>query len=1165
MSSRKRHQRQLARGHSPNAYDAKVLHDNPVAYWTLEGGSAGLTDRTGNGHHARAVNAYTVTSFLNGLTAMAFDGVNQYAEVADEDDLSVTNTGIITIEAWMRPDVLVFPNRESTGYVHWMGKGTNGQFEYVSRMYSLVTTDNPPRPNRISGYSFNLSGGLGTGSYFQDSVIPGEWIHYVLVINTVDTSPAFTTGYTKVYKNGVKRDQDRLTDYNIVPGNGSAPFRIGTLDFRSFFQGAVARVAIYNHELSPLTILDHYRQFVAAVGGSATFVQNIGTAVSDSAGTHVGITVPAGGIAAGHFLVVSVVQDHLGSTPTVSDNRGNVYTVDRSATDVGLTTRATVLSAPVHGALQGGDVIYVSFATPVVNKVVSIDQFTGVAFVNALDRSNGRQGTSTTPSANIPVTAQADELLFGLVGVAGPLDDSYAEDRGAEWTTLQRAGTDSGGASNVTLSSAWKSVNATSTYAYSPTLSVARTWLDILLSYRAGAAVVVPPPQPSVAFVRSVGTIASSTSSVGVVLGVPAPGVPAGNTLVVSVLHDYTSGTPVVSDSRGNTYAVIDTASDAGDTMRATQFVASVHAALLPGDSVVLEFDAAITNKMMAVNEFTGVAFSGSVDQTNHLSGTSATPGESSPITTTNADDLLLEVVGVRGQLSQGYEEDAVGFWQALPRVGTTDLTLNTACRPVARVDTYRYRPQLEVVSDWLHINSALKAGAAVVVPPPAPTAAFVRHVGSKSVATALSHASVVVPAGGVPAGHTLLIAVVHEHTVAAPTMADARGNVYTCDQSSPNAGNTMRASIFSAPVNATLPEGDRVTVFFPVAVSSATISVSEFSGIVFSGALDQKNNISGNSTQPGVSTAITTTHADDLLFGFVAVNGAVSDAFESDEVGLWTDIPRTTVSSSMDLTANTAFRGVATTGSYRFRPTLGVARPWIDIIASYKAGAVVVTPPPIGSAQLVKAVGSASTKVNGTTLWVVVPAGGVAAGNTLLIRVVHDYTAGGGAVTDSRGNTYVRDRTAANAGNGMRASLFRSVVGTALQAGDVITLTTTAVAARVMSVDEFSNVLAPSVIDQQNGATNTGTAPNVAITTTNANDLIVGMCATQGPETDGFDDDPLWLSLARTGTTGGGSSSNKTVGGAYRSVASTALYRYQPTLGVSASWIQYVVAYRGV
>jgi len=43
--------------------------------------------------------------------------------------------------------LMSFPNSESTGYVHWMGKGETGQQEWTFRMFNETTTDIPTRPN----------------------------------------------------------------------------------------------------------------------------------------------------------------------------------------------------------------------------------------------------------------------------------------------------------------------------------------------------------------------------------------------------------------------------------------------------------------------------------------------------------------------------------------------------------------------------------------------------------------------------------------------------------------------------------------------------------------------------------------------------------------------------------------------------------------------------------------------------------------------------------------------------------------------------------------------------------------------------------------------------------------------------------------------------------
>jgi hypothetical protein len=44
-----------------------------------------------------------------------------------------------------------------------------------------------------------------------------------------------------------------------VPRRGSAPFRVGTRDLRSFFDGAVGKVAVYTKELPRKQVEEHNR------------------------------------------------------------------------------------------------------------------------------------------------------------------------------------------------------------------------------------------------------------------------------------------------------------------------------------------------------------------------------------------------------------------------------------------------------------------------------------------------------------------------------------------------------------------------------------------------------------------------------------------------------------------------------------------------------------------------------------------------------------------------------------------------------------------------------------------------------------------------------------------------------------------------------------------
>ena len=252
-------------------YDQLVLSDKPVAYWN---DASGL-DATAARRQGNLKNGSNTALMPNGSEAIGFNGKDQYLEVTTDPAFSVPATHVLTIEAWMRPDTLDFAFTEGSGYVYWLGKGRQGEQEYAARIYGRHPSGHDQdRANRISGYVFNPEGGLGAGSYYQAPsewpVRPGEWLHYVLIINTSQASatPKYPTGYTKLYlvrmdnQNQLKvhKDQDALISYQIVPRAGSAPFRAGTRDLSSFFQGAVGKIAFYNYELNEDKILSHSRK-----------------------------------------------------------------------------------------------------------------------------------------------------------------------------------------------------------------------------------------------------------------------------------------------------------------------------------------------------------------------------------------------------------------------------------------------------------------------------------------------------------------------------------------------------------------------------------------------------------------------------------------------------------------------------------------------------------------------------------------------------------------------------------------------------------------------------------------------------------------------------------------------------------------------------------------
>lgn len=226
---------------------ASVPSSGLVAEYKFSGNG---NDTSGNGNNASVVSATLTTDrYSANNSCYQFNGISNYIEIPDSNVLSINTTNKLSISVWLRPDVLNFSHSQS-GYVHWMGKGVSNQHEYVFRMYNL---SDATRPNRMSAYAFNLSGGLGAGGYVQETVTTGVWIHLVAVYD-------YTNNQIKLYKNGVLKDTDTFSGYSIVPANGTAPFRIGTRDFGSYFEGAIDDVRVYDRALSVSEINSLYNE-----------------------------------------------------------------------------------------------------------------------------------------------------------------------------------------------------------------------------------------------------------------------------------------------------------------------------------------------------------------------------------------------------------------------------------------------------------------------------------------------------------------------------------------------------------------------------------------------------------------------------------------------------------------------------------------------------------------------------------------------------------------------------------------------------------------------------------------------------------------------------------------------------------------------------------------
>ncbi len=218
-------------------------------------------------------------------------------------------------------------------------------------------------------------------------------------------------------------------------------------------------------------------------------------------------------------------------------------------------------------------------------------------------------------------------------------------------------------------------------------------------------------------------------------------------------------------------------------------------------------------------------------------------------------------------------------------------------------------------------------------------------------------------------------------------------------------------------------------------------------------------------------------------------------------------------------------------------------------------SGADLGTDPLASSISYVKNVGINNSKVANTSLSVTVPAGGVAAGNLVVVSFAIDGVSGTVSATDTQGNAYA---VAANAqyatpGTGnIRTVILYSVLSTALVSGNTITVSYPSRTAKAISVDEYTGVNTPDVFVTATGATTTPSTGNV--TTNENNELLVAAFGVEGDISETFTVGGSFNASPPTeaGTTGSTAATNATINPAYQIVGATGTYAATATLSVS-------------
>ncbi|MBX4212260.1 LamG domain-containing protein [Candidatus Pacearchaeota archaeon] len=154
-----------------------------------------------------------------------------------------------SVALWVKFDKTSFVGEGSgKDYIHFLGKGGNGNdYEYMFRQYNSSNAEK--RPDRISFYMFNISGGLGVSADLDEPIPKNEWIFLVGVYNGTSV---------EIWKNGILKHQAPLSLYGINLQKGTAPLNLGTSDGDSYFTGSMDNVMVYRRALNQSEIRSLY-------------------------------------------------------------------------------------------------------------------------------------------------------------------------------------------------------------------------------------------------------------------------------------------------------------------------------------------------------------------------------------------------------------------------------------------------------------------------------------------------------------------------------------------------------------------------------------------------------------------------------------------------------------------------------------------------------------------------------------------------------------------------------------------------------------------------------------------------------------------------------------------------------------------------------------------
>lgn len=194
-----------------------------VAHWKLdEGAGTSIFDQSGNGNNGTTSGFPTWTTGVSG-SALAFNGLNQYATIPDKASLDVSSQ--ITLTAWVRPEKIASQKIITKGD------------SKIADGYELGLLSSGKVSFRINQYSSDTCK-VNSGTLYP---VNGTWMHIAGTFNGKEM---------KIYVNGVENKRVVFTSPVSIVANNLSATLAASIDQTSVFKGAIDDVRIYNYALS---------------------------------------------------------------------------------------------------------------------------------------------------------------------------------------------------------------------------------------------------------------------------------------------------------------------------------------------------------------------------------------------------------------------------------------------------------------------------------------------------------------------------------------------------------------------------------------------------------------------------------------------------------------------------------------------------------------------------------------------------------------------------------------------------------------------------------------------------------------------------------------------------------------------------------------------------